>query len=246
MKTWGWVASGGAAAALLVGMGSAAQPAATAVVRVAPAEPVVVELFTAQGCEGCAAADRAVEALAETPNVIALTYGVDYWDYLGWADTFAKPEFAARQRTYQAALRLRGVYTPQVVIDGRRAVAGGDPDAVTQAVAEAGRAREFPPEIEFRESGEHVGVGSGRSPVGGARVWLVTYKPGVQTVEVTQGENRGRELRQINVVRELAPLGDWTGRPMLYEMPEAREGAARAVLVQAKADGRILAARAAD
>ena len=244
MNVKGWIIG----AALLLGggvaVGSTAQPAgARSTVRTRPAEPVVVELFTAQGCSGCPDANRVVETLAGEPGVIALTYAVDYWDYLGWPDTFARPEFAQRQRGYQTAMRLRNVYTPQVVIDGRRQVSGAEGPAVLLAVAEEAARRVFPPQIEFRERGDRVGVGSGRAPVGGAEVWAVTYRPGPQSVEVGGGDNRGQTVRHVNVVRDLRKLGDWTGRPVLYALPADREvDESVAILVQAKGDRRILIA----
>lgn len=238
-----------ASASLLVAAGAAmatsAQPAAPArhATRVvARAEPVVVELFTAQGCAGCPEANRVVEALAEEPGVIALTYAVDYWDYLGWPDTFARPEFAQRQRAYQSAMRLRGVYTPQIVIDGRRQLSGSRREDVQVAVTEEGARRVFPPEIEFRESGDRVGVGSGRAPEGGAEVWAVTYRPGPQTVTVNGGDNRGRVVRHMNVVSGLHRLGAWSGRPVLFDLPESAANESVAVLVQSRGNRRILTA----
>ena len=212
-------------------------------VAVMPAEPVVVELFTAQGCSGCPDANRVVEAIAAEPGVIALTYAVDYWDYLGWPDTFARPEFARRQRAYQTAMRLRNVYTPQVVIDGRRQVSGAESASVQTAVDEEAARRVFPPQIEFRETGDSVGIGSGRAPVGGAEVWAVTYKPGPQSVTVNGGDNRGRVVRHVNVVRDVRRLGDWSGRPVLYSLPQSRAAdEAVVVMIQAKGDRRILTA----
>ena len=124
---------------------------------------MVVELFTAQGCGGCIEANTAVERAASEPGVIALTYGVDYWDYLGWTDTFARPEFSQRQRAYRAALRQRGVSTPQVVIDGRRQVSGAHGLELEGAIVEETARQSWPPQIEFRETGDRVGVGSGRN-----------------------------------------------------------------------------------
>ena len=245
MNARGFIIAGVAALGLLGAVGSTAQPAGARPVRLSAttAEPVVVELFTAQGCSGCPDANRVVEAIAGEPGVIALTYAVDYWDYLGWPDTFAKPEFAQRQRAYQAAMRLRNVYTPQVVIDGRRQVSGAEGPAVQTAVDEEAVRRVFPPQIEFRETGDRVGVGSGRAPVGGAEVWAVVYRPGAQTVTVNGGDNRGRTVRHVNVVRTLTRLGDWTGRPVLFALPAAREaGESVVVMVQAKGDRRILTA----
>jgi hypothetical protein len=239
------IASASLLAAAGAAMATTAQPAAPArhATRVvARAEPVVVELFTAQGCAGCPEANRVVEALAETPGVIALTYAVDYWDYLGWPDTFARPEFAQRQRAYQSAMRLRGVYTPQIVIDGRRQLSGSRREDVQVAVTEEGARRVFPPEIEFRESGDRVGVGSGRAPEGGAEVWAVTYRPGPQTVTVNGGDNRGRVVRHMNVVSGLHRLGAWSGRPVLFDLPESAANESVAVLVQSRGNRRILTA----
>lgn len=211
--------------------------------RDATAQPVVVELFTAQGCSGCPEANRALEAVANAPGVIALTYGVGYWDYLGWSDTFAKPEFAARQQAYRQALKLRNVSTPQVVVDGRRQLSPARPPELQAAIDAEAAARLHPPEIEFRETGDRVGVGSGRPPRGGAEILAVVYQPGLQTVEVRQGDNRGQAVRHVNVVREVRRLGDWTGRPVLFALPDDSSSEDNVVvLVQAKADRRILSA----
>ena len=113
---------------------------------------------------------------------------------------------------------------------------------VQQAVDQEAERRVFPPQIEFREAGDRVGVGSGTAPEGGAEVWAVTYRPGPQSVTVNGGDNRGRVVRHVNVVRSLSRLGAWTGRPVLYDLPDAEAGEAVAVLVQARADRRILTA----
>ncbi len=242
MNLRGWIVSSAVVMAGAVAFSSTAQPVGGRS-RLRPPEPVVVELFTAQGCSVCPDANQVVESLSGEPGVIALTYAVDYWDYLGWPDTFARPEFAARQRGYQAAMRLRTIYTPQVVIDGRRQVSGAQGTAVQQAVEEEAARRVFPPQIEFRANGDHVGIGSGHPPVGGAEVWAVTYRPGPQPVEIERGDNRGQTVRPVNVVRTLEKLGDWTGRPVLYALPTSRqEGESIAVLVQATDDRRILTA----
>ena len=245
MRSRGIIVAGVAALGLLGAVGSTAQSAGVRPARLTTttAEPVVVELFTAQGCSGCPAANQVVESLAEAPGVIALTYAVDYWDYLGWPDTFAKPEFAQRQRAYQAAMQLRNVYTPQIVIDGRRQVSGAEAPAVQVAVNEEAARRVFPPQIQFRETGTAVGVGSGRPPAGGADVWAVSYRPGLQTVTVADGDNRGREVRHVNVVQSLTRLGEWRGRPILLELPERANPQDKVVvMVQARTDRRILTA----
>jgi hypothetical protein len=229
--------------AVVAGAGLLTAAAAPLRERDAPVQPVVVELFTAQGCSGCPEANRTLEAVANAPGVIALTYGVGYWDYLGWSDTFAKPEFTARQQAYRQALKLRNVSTPQVVVDGRRQLSGARPPELQAAIDAEAAARLHPPEIEFRETGDRVGVGSGRPPRGGAEILAVVYQPGLQTVEVRQGDNRGQAVRHVNVVRQVHRLGDWTGRPVLFALPgDSSSEDNVVVLVQAKADRRILSA----
>ncbi|WP_420478425.1 DUF1223 domain-containing protein [Brevundimonas sp. FT23028] len=247
MRTRGWIFSVAVGLTALLAAASTAQPSATrARHRSAPVEPVVVELFTAQGCAGCPEANARLETVAAEPGVIALTYAVDYWDYLGWADTFARPEFAQRQRDYRRALRIRNVSTPQVVIDGRRQAAA-NAEAIQVAIDEEAARRVFPPEIEFRETGDRVGVGSGRAPTGGADVVAVFYTPGPQTVEIGGGDNRGQKVRHMNVVRSVRVLGPWSGRPVLYALPDQAEpDQAVAVLLQSRDDRRILGAAVLD
>jgi hypothetical protein len=176
----------------------------------------------------------------DEPHVLALTFGVDYWDYLGWPDTFAKPEFSDRQRAYMKSLALRDVYTPQVVVDGRMQVAAVHIEAVDELISQARRGRRDPPDIALEP--HTVAVGYGHAPRGGADVWLVRYESGDQKVAVKQGENRGRTIVEHNVARELVRLGGWTGRPRAYDVPPAASGGLKSVvIVQAVRGGRILA-----
>jgi hypothetical protein len=203
--------------------------------------PVVVELYTAQGCASCGKANAHVAELADKPGVLALTFSVDYWDYLGWADTFAKPEFAQRQKTYVAKLALREPYTPQVIVDGVAQAAGSKAGKVDQLVAQAGKGPRNPPDIHF--VGARVYVGSARAPKGGGEVWLVRYDPREQDVTVKTGDNKGQVIPQKNVVRELTRLGAWRGKPTAFRLPAASEdGLKTVVLVQAGRGGRVLGA----
>lgn len=202
-------------------------------------QPVVVELYTAQGCSSCAAADRLVSQLAQRKGVLALTLSVDYWDYLGWSDTFARPEFTARQRAYMQKMGMREVYTPQLVIDGRLQASGANPARVEALIKQAQRAGHNSPEMVVRRG--RLAVGSGRVPAGGAEVWLVRYDPDEQAVVVKRGENRGQTVTQKNVVRQLVQLGSWRGRSKLYVLPPASAGDLKtAIVVQASRTGRIL------
>jgi hypothetical protein len=201
--------------------------------------PVVVELYTAQGCRACGEANAFAARLAERPGVLVLTFPVDYWDYLGWADTFAKPEFAERQKAYVAKLALREPYTPQVIVDGRAQTAARKTDEVEKLVRDAARAPRNSPEIRF-VGRRRVDVGGGRVPRGGAEVWLVRYDPSEQEVVVKSGDNRGETLLHKNVVREVKRLGAWRGRPTAYRLTPPEEGLKTVVLVQAARGGRIL------
>jgi hypothetical protein len=202
--------------------------------------PVVVELYTAQGCASCGEANAYVAKLAERKDILALTFPVDYWDYLGWKDTLAQPEFADRQKAYVAGLSLREPYTPQVVIDGRAEAPGQKSDRVERLLAEAERAPRNPPDIRFINR-RRVDVGSGRAPRGGGEVWLIRYDPREQDVAVKSGDNRGQTIVHRNVVREVKRLGAWRGRPAAFRIPEgAEDGLKSVVIVQAGRGGRIL------
>ena len=202
--------------------------------------PVVVELYTAQGCASCGEANAYVAKLAERKDVLALTFPVDYWDYLGWADTFAKPEFAERQKAYVAKLSLREPYTPQVVVDGRAEAAGLKSDRVEMLVREAERAPRDPPDIRFIGP-RRVDVGYGRAPKGGGEVWLIRYDPREQDVAVKSGDNRGQTIEHKNVVREVKRLGAWRGKPMAYRLPAITDdGLKSVVILQAGRGGRVL------
>jgi hypothetical protein len=205
--------------------------------------PVVVELFTAQGCSDCPAANDAVAKLADEKGVIALSFSVDYWDYLGWRDTFAKPEFAERQRAYKTAFRLRDVYTPQIVLDGTRELAGAKPEEIEAALLQARKDRPMQPDILLRHDGR-LAVGGGLAPHSGAVIWLVRYAPGIKDVTIKAGENKGKILQQADEVRELIKLGPWRGKSRLLKLPEASEPDLKSVvLIQDAKDGRILAAK---
>ena len=202
--------------------------------------PVVVELFTAQGCSSCRAANTHLADLADDPGVLALTFAVDYWDYLGWRDTFAQPAFAERQKAYARKLAVREVYTPQVVIDGRYQTGGVRADKVDALVAQAAKGPHNPPDMLFMQNGR-IAVGSGPAPRGGADVWLIRYDPRAVEITPKKGDNRGETVTHKNVVRQVARLGTWYGRPSAYRPPKATEdGLKTAVIVQAAKGGRII------
>lgn len=221
--------------ALAAGPALAEEPAA--------GRPVVVELFTSQGCSSCPAANAVVGRLAARDGVLPLSVSVDYWDYLGWRDTFAKPEFTARQRGYSKSLLNRHIYTPQMVVDGARDVMGRNEEAVTGAIAERrGTLPEGPSlNVGWVEQRLSIAVGAGDAPRRGADVWLVAFTPGEQDVPVARGENRGRKVAHFNVVTGIERLGGWTGAEARFEATAPASGAA-AILVQTAEHGPVLSA----
>jgi hypothetical protein len=203
----------------------------------AQAAPTVVELFQSQGCSSCPPAIANVNALADRPDLLALSFSVTYWDYLGWKDTFAQGAFTQRQRDY-ARGQHGGVYTPQVVINGRTPLVGINRGELTSAIAHAAAPANAP---AVTVTGNQVSV-SAASP-GNADIWLVRYDPRVQNVDISAGENSGVLLPHRNIVRALVRLGGWSGAAQSYVMPGGGDPAWRtAVLVQAKNGGPILAA----
>lgn len=204
--------------------------------------PVVVELYTSQSCETCLRANAIVAGLAARPDVLPLTLPVDYWDYLGWRDTLARPEFSERQRAHQRALKLRGMQTPLVVIDGAEAVSGLDRSRLVRRVRAHRLLRPAEPRLRFSAKGERAVIAGGRAPPGGGELWLVRYDPRLQTIAIERGPNRGRQAPHRNVVREMVKLGRWSGRSRSYQIPPSETpGLSSALLLQSIREGRILA-----
>lgn len=198
----------------------------------------VVELFQSQGCSSCPPAIENVNAIADRPDVLALTFAVTYWDRLGWKDSFAKPEFTARQWDYAKAGGRGQVFTPQILVNGRTSIVGARRAQLDQAMATT-PAPVGGPAITARPGKIMVGAGAAPKP---ATVWLVDYDPRAQAVAIGAGENSGRTLVHRNVVTGLVPLGRWQGAALTLALPPARAGLRRAVLVQQDRAGPIVAA----
>jgi hypothetical protein len=204
-----------------------------------PGAPVqVVELFTSQGCSSCPPANAAVAALSARPEILALSFGVTYWDQLGWKDTFAQKKFTDRQWDYAKGLRHDNVGTPQVVVNGRLDVVGQSVPEIDGALKRAALGAGGP---AVTLSAGNVAI-AGAPPKRAADVWLVRYDPNVVQVSIRRGENGGKTLPIKNVVRELTRLGDWNGGSRRYAVPAGPAGLKTAILVQAGSGGPILAA----
>ncbi len=206
----------------------------------AETRPVVVELFTSQGCSSCPPADALLRELAGRADVIALGFHISYWDRLGWKDPLSNEASTDRQKTYASRLSGR-VYTPQIVVEGTNEMVGSDRAAVAAALRNA-RPEAVAP-ISFAADRASVAIGGGAGVGAGAgEVLLVRFAQG-RVTNVPAGENAGRTLRDANGVTAVTRLGDWDGSARRYRIEPPRSGEGLAVLVQA-ADGRMLGAAA--
>ena len=176
--------------------------------------PVIVELFTSQGCSSCPAADQVLAELRGREDVIPLALHVDYWDYIGWKDGFADPAFTKRQKGYARAAKRRSVYTPQMMIDGRFDVVGSRPMKVVDAIRIASEAPDRVKLTLKREGGDLVihAVPLERLPE--TLVQLVRYAP-EKKVDILDGENAGRSITYTNIAHGWQVLGEWDGRSTL-------------------------------
>src|SRR3712207_4768784 len=182
-----------AAAVLLIGLAGPAVAAA--------APKAVVELFTSQGCSSCPPADQFLAELAGRPDILALTFPVDYWDYLGWKDTLAQPAFTVRQRAYASARNDKQVYTPQIVVNGLKPIVGSDRAKIESVIAKSAHSGGLPVAVTLSETGSAVTVEIGSSPDGlSGEAWLLPVAK-AREVAIGRGENKGRTITYANVVR---------------------------------------------
>ncbi len=202
--------------------------------------PVVVELFTSQGCSSCPPADAFLHDLAKRDDIIALALHVDYWDYIGWKDIFASPEYTARQHAYAQAASATTVYTPQMIINGQDHVVGSRPMQVMDLVA-AHRSKGSPFDVTLSRSGDIIQINAQGDQRGEYVVQLVRYTP-QETVAIRRGENAGRELSYAHVVNAWDVIGDWDGADPLRMNVAISGGDPVVVLIQEARNGPILGA----
>lgn len=232
-----------------------AVPSAARAIGIEAPPRAVVELYTSQACASCPPADEKLLELAQDPGILALTLPVDYWDYLGWADTLAHPDHTARQRAYAEARGDRKVFTPQMVVNGTLACIGSKRNEVAQTIAAAeprGGALPVPVSVSVSGGQAQIRIGDGaaaqapsRAP---AQVWLMAVMAQAD-VEIGRGENAGRHARYVNVVRAMAEVGAWDGAESRLTVPLSGRGDFHVVLVQESVDGkpgRILGAARSD
>jgi hypothetical protein len=210
----------------------------------------VIELFTSQGCSSCPPADVVLQSFANDPGVIALSFPVDYWDYLGWKDTLASARNTERQRAYAKARGDGAIYTPQVVVNGSTHVNGAQKADISSAIVATTKtlAENHVPLWFWQERNTlniAVGAAAPGKTVKEATVWLGVVQSSA-SVDVKRGENSGKALVYTNIVRELTPIGLWKGQEMKIQIPRAAvmtpEAQKSVVLIQEGKAGPIIAA----
>ncbi len=208
--------------------------------------PVVVELYTSQGCSACPPADVLLGELARQPGIVALSFHVDYWNYIGWQDPFSNKKFTYRQKEYAMTLRQTGVYTPQMVIQGKRGEVGSDRKKVLQAIADARKGKSGATVLLEKLGGNRLrATVSAVAEAKGADIYLALFDRR-QATKILRGENEGKTLENFHVVREWRKLGQYEGQKAEFAITaagdkgEKRTGAA--VIVQQGKAGPILGA----
>lgn len=181
----------------------------------------VIELFTSQGCNSCPPADELLGEMAARGDVVALAYHVDYWDYLGWRDTLARPDNTARQKEYNEAFGSRSVYTPQAVINGRVHVNGAKRAKVAGALERmAGPDRGLSVDVAVSYTADSIVIETGAAPrpVREAHLMLVYFSPAT-TVQIERGKNQGKSYVYSNAVSGFHSAGMWHGKAARFELP---------------------------
>lgn len=209
---------------------------------VAQDNPVVVELYTSQGCSSCPPADRILHELADRDDVIALALHVDYWDYIGWKDPFGNPVHAERQRAYARAGQRRTIYTPEMIVNGETDIVGAKPMKLSEAIA--AHAQMAPKAtLTLTRDGDDLQIAAqALTDLGGpVTVHMLRYVPRA-TTEIKRGENRGRTLEYANIVENWTVLGEWDGKSPLQMSAATSGDKPHVVILQSAGTGPILAA----
>ncbi|MGJ8626642.1 MAG: DUF1223 domain-containing protein [Sulfitobacter sp.] len=209
---------------------------------VAQQSPVVVELYTSQGCSSCPAADALLHELSDRDDVIALALHVDYWDYIGWKDPFGNPAHADRQRAYANAGHRRSIYTPEMVVHGQTDIVGAKAMALAKAISEHSQMK---PQVALKiiRTGENLNISAQKLGVvkGPMTVHMLRYTP-KRVTEIKRGENAGKTIEYANVVEGWQVLQTWDGDAPLTLAAPAPGDKPAVVIIQSQNAGPILAA----
>jgi hypothetical protein len=206
--------------------------------------PVVVELFTSQGCDSCPPADALLGRLTERKDVLALSLPVTYWDMLGWKDTLASEINTRRQKAYALSMGHGGVYTPQMIVDGASDVVGSREAAVEAAIGTREGDMEAVPVLLHATPQEiHISVGAAPHDGPDATIWMF-HVLGKATVSIGAGENNGHTITYRNIVRDVKAIGIWKGQAVSLDLPRQDATIAPhdsvAVVVQQGGYGRVI------
>jgi len=205
------------------------------------AEPLtVVELYTSQGCSSCPPADVLLGELASKPNVLALSFHVDYWDYIGWKDPYALKKSTKRQRTYAEQLELRYVYTPQIIVGGKLEVVGSHRKEVRACLQNVANKVDQSDQIDLVKTSDNTVSLPATKLDQPLEIWKVDYTPFSQT-EILRGENKGKKLDYYNSVRAFERIAVWRGDAITLKFEDG-DYEASALLVQEQKNGPIRAA----
>lgn len=214
----------------------------TPLTSVAEDNVVMIELFTSQGCSSCPPADANLQRLIAEDGVLALSLHVDYWDYLGWRDTFARREHTERQIAYRDAMGARVIYTPQMIVEGTFDVPGYRLDMIREVLVDA---RQMPrsatitiAEVDGMLAAEITATSQNRP----CEIWVATYDREAR-VRIARGENAGREISYHNVVEKMMRVGPWQGpAKRRIDLPQPSGGGGVAIWLQEAETGRIVTA----
>lgn len=203
--------------------------------------PVVVELFTSQGCSSCPPADELLAELAGRDDIIPLALHVDYWDYIGWEDKFARHAFTKRQKGYAYASGRKRIYTPQIIVNGAEDVVGSHPMKVMKLIEKHSGTPEKVRMSLSRSGAELTIRAEALADMAPCDVQVVQYQPS-RLVQIHRGENAGRAITYTHIVRTLDVIGRWTGGGVYKGRATIDPGLPVVVLVQEPDYGRIVAA----
>jgi len=196
---------------------------------------------TSQGCSSCPPADALLHKLAKRDDVIPLALHVDYWDYIGWKDQFARPEHAERQRKYASVAGRRSIYTPQMIVNGEDSIVGARGMEISDAIV-SHKARETGVSVALQRTESGVRIEAQAASANGPMVvHVVRYAP-ERDIKITRGENAGRQISYANVVTDWRVVREWSGRRDLALDVELEGDAPVVVMIQSAGQGPIQAA----
>ena len=207
---------------------------------------VVVELYTSQGCSSCPPADDFLAMLAMDPSIMPLALHVDYWDYIGWADSFGNAKFTERQKDYAHQAGSRSIYTPQMIVGGLDRVEGYKREETGELIRKhLDAAQNIGLTVDRTGNTVNIHANASTTLGGNTTVQLVRFIPS-ETVNIERGENAGRSITYYNIVKSWQTLGDWSGAEALDLQANVKGDDPLVVIVQQEGPAYIIAAARLD